>query len=339
MALTEGALDLSAPKAFDSKPTSPTHSYASDADCRADRPSSVVSSDADDPALMSPRRKRPALAPNGGGFSPRGYPTHPSPRASPELSPRSGGSVASTPRSSPATSASPAGHGVECSPASTLASPTAAASGNTGSSSSYPPGAGLSPTGTSRPFKLYPFEPLPSMYSQLAAAASQGMYAYGSAGPTTPGAMTPAMNLFDSAISLSSPIGQYLQQKKRRLETRENSKIGLSGLPSPPAGPQPPSGYMSGGDDSSNHSMCGSMDMGDKKIKSVPEDKKDEAYWERRRKNNEAAKRSRDARRAKEEEIALRAAFLEQENLKLRAQVAILKNETAKLHYMLYNRM
>ena len=35
-------------------------------------------------------------------------------------------------------------------------------------------------------------------------------------------------------------------------------------------------------------------------------DTKDEAYWERRRKNNEAAKRSRDARRAKEDEIALR---------------------------------
>ena len=33
---------------------------------------------------------------------------------------------------------------------------------------------------------------------------------------------------------------------------------------------------------------------------------KDDAYWERRRKNNEAAKRSRDARRAKEDEIAIR---------------------------------
>jgi hypothetical protein len=76
-----------------------------------------------------------------------------------------------------------------------------------------------------------------------------------------------------------------------------------------------------------------------KKTKPVPEEKKDDAYWERRRKNNEAAKRSRDARRHKEEEIAMRAAFLEQENLKLRAQVAILKNETAKLHYMLYNRL
>jgi hypothetical protein len=64
---------------------------------------------------------------------------------------------------------------------------------------------------------------------------------------------------------------------------------------------------------------------------------KDDAYWERRRKNNEAAKRSRDARRAKEDEIAIRAAFLEQENLKLRIEVAALKNETAKLRCMLYN--
>ncbi|KAK3854582.1 hypothetical protein Pcinc_038952 [Petrolisthes cinctipes] len=64
---------------------------------------------------------------------------------------------------------------------------------------------------------------------------------------------------------------------------------------------------------------------------------KDDAYWERRRKNNEAAKRSRDARRAKEDEIAIRAAFLEQENLKLRVEVASLKSETAKLRCMLYN--
>lgn len=69
----------------------------------------------------------------------------------------------------------------------------------------------------------------------------------------------------------------------------------------------------------------------------LSEDLKDEAYWERRRKNNEAAKRSRDARRAKEDEIAIRAAFLEQENLQLRVEVASLKNETTKLRCLLYN--
>jgi len=67
-------------------------------------------------------------------------------------------------------------------------------------------------------------------------------------------------------------------------------------------------------------------------------DNRDSSYWDRRRKNNEAAKRSRDARRQKEEEIAMRAAFLEQENVKLRAQIAVLKNESAKLHFLLFNR-
>uniref|UniRef100_A0A914RVD4 BZIP domain-containing protein n=1 Tax=Parascaris equorum TaxID=6256 RepID=A0A914RVD4_PAREQ len=63
----------------------------------------------------------------------------------------------------------------------------------------------------------------------------------------------------------------------------------------------------------------------------------DDAYYERRRKNNDAAKRSRDARRQKEEAVAARAAFLEQENIQLRSQVALLKNETAKLHLMLFS--
>ena len=40
---------------------------------------------------------------------------------------------------------------------------------------------------------------------------------------------------------------------------------------------------------------------------------KDDKYWARRRKNNMAAKRSRDARRVKENQIAMRAAFLEKE--------------------------
>ena len=45
----------------------------------------------------------------------------------------------------------------------------------------------------------------------------------------------------------------------------------------------------------------------------VPDDLKDDKYWARRKKNNTAAKRSRDARRIKENQIALRAAFLEKQ--------------------------
>ena len=52
---------------------------------------------------------------------------------------------------------------------------------------------------------------------------------------------------------------------------------------------------------------------------------------ERRKKNNEAAKRSRDTRRAKEDEIAIRAAFLEQENLQLKWEAARLRTEIGRL--------
>ena len=71
--------------------------------------------------------------------------------------------------------------------------------------------------------------------------------------------------------------------------------------------------------------------------RSLPDDQKDEAYWERRRKNNEAAKRSRDARRLKEEEIASRANMLERENIQLQSEVANLKTETEKLRILLYD--
>lgn len=58
---------------------------------------------------------------------------------------------------------------------------------------------------------------------------------------------------------------------------------------------------------------------------------KDEKYWARRRKNNLAAKRSRDARRMKENQIAIRADYLERESDQLRKQMEDLKKENQKL--------
>ncbi|TNM97170.1 HLF transcription factor, PAR bZIP family member a [Takifugu rubripes] len=62
----------------------------------------------------------------------------------------------------------------------------------------------------------------------------------------------------------------------------------------------------------------------------IPEDMKDERYWARRRKNNVAAKRSRDARRLKENQIAIRASFLEKENAALRVEVADMRKELGR---------
>ncbi|XP_053194658.1 TEF transcription factor, PAR bZIP family member b isoform X1 [Scomber japonicus] len=62
----------------------------------------------------------------------------------------------------------------------------------------------------------------------------------------------------------------------------------------------------------------------------VPEEQKDDKYWCRRKKNNVAAKRSRDARRLKENQITVRASFLERENAALRQQVAELRKDCGR---------
>lgn len=62
----------------------------------------------------------------------------------------------------------------------------------------------------------------------------------------------------------------------------------------------------------------------------VPDEQKDDKYWSRRKKNNVAAKRSRDARRLKENQITVRASFLERENAALRQQVAELRKDCGR---------
>lgn len=67
----------------------------------------------------------------------------------------------------------------------------------------------------------------------------------------------------------------------------------------------------------------------------VPDDMKNNKYWAKRCKNNEAAKRSREARRLKENQIAMRARFLEEENNGLKSEVNDLKKENGDLKQMM----
>lgn len=55
--------------------------------------------------------------------------------------------------------------------------------------------------------------------------------------------------------------------------------------------------------------------------KFVPPTKKDAKYWEARTKNTEASRRSKEAKRLKENQICLRTSFLEQENVRLEQEV------------------
>ena len=64
-----------------------------------------------------------------------------------------------------------------------------------------------------------------------------------------------------------------------------------------------------------------------------------ESYWERRRKNNASAKKSRDARKTRELQTQTRAAFLERENMRILTQLMIVQQENACLKRVLYSKM
>jgi len=68
-----------------------------------------------------------------------------------------------------------------------------------------------------------------------------------------------------------------------------------------------------------------------RKMVAVPEEHKDEKYWEKRLKNKEATRRSREAKRLKQNQIALRAAHLERENKNLREQIESAKKSSTEL--------
>ena len=181
-----------------------------------------------------------------------------------------------------------------------------------------------------RPFKAYPKDPL-----SLAA------------GVQVPGV---GMGAAEAALGLAS--NEAYAEFRRRMLAQVQAATAPGGSPakqskrfepaaSPPLqaadSPSAPGPGLEGGADSCTMSSSPESPSAGTPAALEGKDGRDAAYWERRRKNNEAAKRSRDARRAKEDEIAIRAAFLEQENLKLKYEVAALRSETTKLRCLLYS--
>ena len=70
-----------------------------------------------------------------------------------------------------------------------------------------------------------------------------------------------------------------------------------------------------------------------KRSRTVPSEEKDAVYYEKRTRNNESAKRSRDTRRIKEEQIQDRVNFLEHENARL-----VMENQAIRYQlHTLYN--
>lgn len=69
--------------------------------------------------------------------------------------------------------------------------------------------------------------------------------------------------------------------------------------------------------------------------KPVTEENKDDKYFDRRKRNNLSAKKSRDQRKKREDRNALRATSLENENAVLRAQVSVLRDHANTLRNLI----
>ena len=73
-----------------------------------------------------------------------------------------------------------------------------------------------------------------------------------------------------------------------------------------------------------------------KRSRTIPTEEKDVNYYEKRARNNESAKRSRDARRIREEQIQDRASYLFNENARLKMENETMKYQLSRL-YASYN--
>ena len=69
-----------------------------------------------------------------------------------------------------------------------------------------------------------------------------------------------------------------------------------------------------------------------KRSRTIPVEQKDSAYFEKRARNNESAKRSRDTRRVKEQDIQERVTFLEYENSRIAMENQAIRYQLSQLH-------
>ena len=88
-------------------------------------------------------------------------------------------------------------------------------------------------------------------------------------------------------------------------------------------------------------SVCGVSKGKRKRKQSISDNLKDDKYWERRRKNNAAAKRSREERLQKEADVAQTANCLVAENTELKRSLAeaLLDNKQLKERLAKYEKV
>jgi vrille protein len=118
-----------------------------------------------------------------------------------------------------------------------------------------------------------------------------------------------------------SPVNGELPHLNSNMPASHGREGLLSNTSSPSADGYPPSYSMT------PHSKGKEMMPQRKQREFTPDNKKDDSYWDRRRRNNEAAKRSREKRRFNDMVLEQRVVELTRENAMLKAQLETIKEE------------
>ena len=79
----------------------------------------------------------------------------------------------------------------------------------------------------------------------------------------------------------------------------------------------------------------GEPSRGKRKRSFIPDERKDDEYWEGRKKNNISAKKSREMRKKRRDQELQRAETAIHENNKLKTELDVLKNEVSSLRRLL----
>lgn len=178
---------------------------------------------------------------------------------------------------------------------------------------------------TARPFKAYPHDPL-----SLAASftATDGLLDSQSAEKYNEFRKRMIEQIYAAnggQATVSNPKMRRTNgfQEKKTSPSFENMSTTCSSADSTHSTPTKHSSMPSPGGAGGQELLGANTNIGD------CNSHRDSAYFERRRKNNAAAKKSRDRRRIKEDEIAIRAAFLERENIELKFELATARKQLA----------
>ncbi|KAL7302047.1 hypothetical protein TKK_0005280 [Trichogramma kaykai] len=187
-------------------------------------------------------------------------------------------------------------------------------------------------------FPLFSFSPKPAAITKpsLTSTATAAAAEASTDAPASPPQVRPFKAIAKDPLTLvmSSNLffdkhtqQEFLEFRRKSLakikRTGDNSKMSRSGSVS--------GSSSNGGDNNNNNNNNNSQSAEVTSNNEGKIEERDATYLEKRKKNNEAAKKSRDARKMREDELAIWAEFMKLQNVRLMNRVAFLEDALGQM--------